>query len=140
MASISPSLRLTKLWLSIGWSLVIAVIVLSLIPPPPPDDYSLLGLPFQLPHGDKVGHIVTYFILMGWFIQIYHTPQRRWHYMIGFLFLGIFLEILQGLGGTRTADWRDVIANSVGILIAWQLAKTSFAHILVYLESKYLRL
>ncbi len=118
-------------WLAIGWSLVIAVIISSLMSPPPATE-SL----FELPFGDKIAHAVAYLVIMGWFAQIYHAPTTRWGYVIGFLLLGIVLEILQGWGGTRVADWTDVVANSVGIGIAWILTRGRLALLLVYIESK----
>ncbi|OQY52703.1 MAG: hypothetical protein B6247_16455, partial [Candidatus Parabeggiatoa sp. nov. 2] len=75
------SLRFKKLWLTIGWSLVIAVIALSLMPPPPP-------MISSFDFGDKIGHFIAYFVLMGWFAQIYHAPRQRLYCMIGFLLLG----------------------------------------------------
>ncbi|RKZ40125.1 MAG: VanZ family protein [Gammaproteobacteria bacterium] len=112
----SSRLGLKKLWVGIGWLLVIAVIVLSLIPSPP--------LMMQtIDYGDKIGHLIAYFVLMGWFALVYHMPRQRFWYMIGFLLLGGVLEILQGLSGIRHADWMDIVANSIGVLLAWQLTK-----------------
>lgn len=128
----SPSLRFMKLWLGIGWTLIIAVIVASLMPPTPINEVL-----FNLPHGDKVGHFMAYLILMGWFAQIYHDPRHRFRYMIGFLLLGVILEILQGLSGLREADWKDIVANSLGVLLAWQLAKTHLAYLLISIEHKF---
>lgn len=142
MANLSPPLRLVKLWLSLGWLWIIMVIIFSLTPSPHPEE-SVFLLFFYLPYGDKLAqygdklaHFIAYFVLMGWFSQIYHTNYHRRLYMISFLLLGISLEILQGLGGIRSADWQDVVANSIGIFLAWQLAKTNLAYILVYLEAK----
>jgi len=90
----SSRLGLKKLWVGIGWLLVIAVIVLSLIPSPP--------LMMQtIDYGDKIGHLIAYFVLMGWFALVYHMPRQR-------------LEILQGLSGIRHADWMDIVANRLG--------------------------
>jgi len=138
MVELSSPLRLVKLWLSLGWLWIITVVIFSLIPPPPPEQ-SVFLLPFDLPYGDKLTHFIAYFGLMGWFSQIYHTDYHRRLYMISFLLLGISLEILQGLGGIRSADWQDVVANFMGIVLAWQLAKTHLAYVLVYLEARYFR-
>jgi VanZ family protein len=110
--------RFKKIWLNIGWSLVIAVIVLSLIPAP---------MIQTVDNGDKVEHIIAYFVLMLWFAQIYHTPRQRIQCMIGFLLLGAVLEILQGLSGIRQADWVDMVANSVGVVLAWQLTNKQYS-------------
>jgi len=136
-------LHFRKLWLGVGWGLVIGVILLSLMPPPPfPEiDDSFLSFLFAspLPHSDKLEHLVAYFILMGWFAQIYHTPRHRLSYLIGFILLGILLEILQGLGGVRTADWTDGMANSLGVGLAWQATQNRLRYLLVHLESFILR-
>ncbi|HDN26766.1 MAG TPA: VanZ family protein [Thioploca sp.] len=126
--NLQPLLRFRKLWLGIGWSLVIAVIVLSLMSSPP-------MIP-SIDYGDKISHVVAYLVLMGWFAQIYHAPRLRLYYMIGFILLGILLEILQGLGGIRQMDWVDMLANSIGVLVAWQLTKTRLAYVLAYFEQK----
>jgi glycopeptide antibiotics resistance protein len=139
MTDLSPQLRLAKLWVSLGWLWISMVIILSLVPPPSmiAEESSLWLLPFNLPYIDKIAHFIAYFILMGWFSQIYHTAYHRRLYLLGFSLLGILLEILQGLGGIRSADWQDVVPNFMGILLAWQLAKTNFAYLLFYLEAKY---
>jgi glycopeptide antibiotics resistance protein len=125
-----PLLHFKKWWLGIGWFLVIVVIALSLMPPTPTGD-SL----FEIPYADKIVHFFTYFILMGWFAQIYHVPSIRWRLAISWLFLGIGLEILQSMSGVRHGDVTDIIANSLGILLSWLLAsKTHFAYLLVELE------
>ncbi len=121
------TLRYKTLWLSIGISLIITVIILSLMAPP-------TDMMDALPN-DKFGHFIAYFTLMGWFAQIYHTNKQRWLYLIGFLILGLLLEILQGLGGVRQADWLDMLANSAGVISAFLLTKTRLAYILVYIES-----
>ncbi|OQY54377.1 MAG: hypothetical protein B6247_11580, partial [Candidatus Parabeggiatoa sp. nov. 2] len=83
-------------------------------------------------------HFIAYFVLMGWFAQIYHAPRQRLYCMIGFLLLGGLLEVLQGLGETRQADWADALANSIGVLVAWQLTKTRLAYVLTYFEQKWI--
>ena len=128
MESVYPHLRFEKLWLTLGWSLIIIVILLSLSPSPPSVIQSAL-------FNDKLGHSIAYFVLMAWFAQIYHTPQQRLVYMTSFLLLGGLLEILQALSGeTRQGDWADMLANSIGVLLAWQLIKNRFACLFVYLE------
>lgn len=133
--AISMQLRWVNKWLLIGWLLVFAVVVLSLIPPISSDTVPL----FALPYGDKIAHCIAYFALMGWFAQIYHLPCQRIYFAIGFLLLGIFIEILQGLGGVREDDWRDVIANSSGVISAYLLSKTRFSRILLWIENKFSR-
>lgn len=122
------TLRYKTLWLSIGMSLIITVIALSLMAPP-------TDIMDALPN-DKFGHFIAYFALMGWFAQIYHTNKQRWLYLIAFLILGLLLEILQGLGGVRHGDWVDMLANSAGVVSAFVLTKTKLAYILLYIENQ----
>jgi len=126
-------LRFENLWIAIGWALVALVIVASLMAVPKPIQSISL---FQ---GDKLAHVMAYFVLMGWFAQIYHAPRQRFHYVIGFVLLGVLLELLQGLGGIRQGDWLDMVANSVGVVLAWQLTKAHFADLLASFEQKVLR-
>lgn len=119
---INPALQWKVLWLALGWSLVLLIIYLSLKAPTPPKPSF-----FNLPNLDKLGHCLAYFTLTGWFVQLYVAPRARLKCALGFIALGIILEILQGLGGMRQADWKDATANITGVLLAWQLGKTWFA-------------
>lgn len=116
------------------------IIFLSLAPPPSPSNLEdgFFSFLIQLPYIDKVEHVFAYFILMGWFAQIDHVPRQRMNYLIGFILLGILLEILQGLSGIRTADWRDELANSFGVLLAWQLTRKDLADFLLHFEHRFL--
>lgn len=129
LGNILPNLRFKKLWLIVGWSLVLMVIGLSLMSSPPP-------VP-SINYGDKFAHILAYFVLMGWFAQLYHAPKQRFNYLIGFILLGGVLEILQSLGGVRYGDWADMLANSTGVLLAWQLTKSRLAYVLVFVEDRF---
>jgi VanZ family protein len=64
---------------------------------------------------DKFMHVAGYFSLTFWFTGIY--PRSRYTTIAGLLFaMGIAVEVLQGLMHIgRTADIRDIAANSIGI-------------------------
>jgi len=129
--TVNIPLRYTPWWLAIGILLVIVVIIASLIPVP--------DVVNQLPQNtDKLQHFIAYFILMGWFVQIYHLLSQRVRLAIGFILLGLLLEILQEFSGIRHADWIDMLANSLGVLFAWQVGETRFSNILIYFEKHYL--
>ncbi len=124
-------LRYTPWWLVIGILLIIVIIIASLMPVP--------DVVNQLPQNtDKLQHFIAYFILMGWFVQIYHLLSQRVCLAICFILLGLLLEILQGFSGIRHADWTDILANSLGVLLAWQVGETRFSNILIYFEKHYL--
>ena len=106
-------LRFPWFWQSLGWALVLAVCVASLLPGP--------ALP-QIPVSDKFEHAVTYFLLMVWFAGLY--PRAR-HLRIGLLLvgLGLALDIAQAPLETRQFDLLDVAANTGGILLALALSR-----------------
>jgi len=128
---VSDSLHWWRFWFSLGVLFALAIVVLSLIPSPPQLD---------VPYEDKYQHVLAYFCLMGWFIQLY--PQRKQHHYLAVacIALGIVLEGLQGLGGVRFAEWADFIANSAGVTLAWLLGMTPFRMALTQVEGKLLRL
>jgi VanZ family protein len=106
----TPVLRWLPLWLVIGWLLIAAVITVSLVPAPPD---------LELPQGDKMGHVLAYAILMFWFVQIYDRAGVRVGLALGFVALGISLEVLQGSSGYRTFDVHDIAANVAGVVLGW---------------------
>jgi VanZ family protein len=107
------ALRHPRLWLAIGWLLVVLAFVGSIVP--------VRELPGALP-SDKLQHIAAYALLALWFAGIY--PRSRYVVIgIGLFLMGIVVEWAQGamqLG--RQSDLRDVIANSIGIVAGLTLA------------------
>lgn len=125
------SLRYWPLWAAVGWMLVGVVVYLSLTPKPP-------ELPGPLAW-DKLDHLVAYGALMGWFAQLYRTRRAHGVVAVAFILLGVALEFLQHAGGQRTPDVTDMLANGLGVLLAWRLARTRFALLLSLLERKLLQ-
>lgn len=87
---------------------------------------SLVKLQIQqidIDHADKYGHALAYFVLT--FLWIFHLQKNR-ELTVALLlagcfsfFYGIVIEILQGtLTSYRTISYYDVIANTIGILLA----------------------
>lgn len=132
----TPQLHFLKLWLTLGWLLIAVIVFLSLTPALPDYQKTLTFLPEDI---DKVEHFISYFILMGWFAQIYHVPKHRLWLVGSFIILGILLELLQGLTGVRHPAWTDVLANSLGISIAWIITKNRYQYLLITFEQKYLK-
>ena len=122
-------MRYFKLWLSIGWLLVLLVCYFSLTSNPPKID-------IKFEHLDKIEHMLSYLILMAWFAQLYHTKQSRIYYALFFIVLGIMLEILQGLGGIRFFEYMDMLANGTGVIIGYLLTKGKLKNLLLLLERK----
>ena len=116
-----------KLWLSVGWLLVMTMCYLSLTSNPPEFHIEFKSI-------DKLGHFLAYFILMFWFAQLYRTTRTRLFYVLFFILMGVVLEILQGLGGVRYFEYYDMLANSLGVALAWFITKGRLNNLLLSFE------
>lgn len=90
-----------------GWLYAAAIVFLSLTPSPPDPGFE---------HGDKVGHLLAYALLMFWFCVLYRYRYTRLAYGIGWVFLGVALEFAQGATGYRNFELSDMAANTLGVL------------------------
>jgi VanZ family protein len=108
-------LNVRLIWIVLGWFWVVVTIYLSLTPNPPPATMSL---------GDKIGHLLAYASLMGWWHQIDRNAYRL---ALIFILMGLFLEILQNIGGSRQADIFDMAANTIGVGIGWFFARFAWS-------------
>jgi len=110
-------LRYAWVWLAGGY-LVLATIVLgSLIPGMPGPDFIA---------ADKLVHLGIYLVLMLWFAGIY-LPRRHLWVLLSLALLSIGLELVQEYSGLRNGDWRDVVANVVGLSGGLLLARLGLA-------------
>lgn len=108
-------LRHPRVWLVLGWLLVLGVIVGSLMPAPWVREVTPRV-------SDKLMHFTAYFVLMIWFAGLY--PRGK-HVRVGaaLLALGVALDILQGVATrTRSFELLDIAADAVGILAALLLS------------------
>jgi len=84
---------------------------------------SLKGMPqIKLENSDKIGHSIAYFLLsLSWFFAL----KKRFNNNLIITFLisyGIIIEVLQEVLTThRQGDFSDVLANSIGIILAYLL-------------------
>lgn len=129
MGSEDIDLKYKNIWIFIGLCMVAFVIESSLVSDPLSID---IGFKWQ----DKILHIVGYFGLMGWFMQIFQQKNARYILIFIFIIMGISLEFLQDFGGVRYFEVNDMFANATGVLLAWSLSKTSFPKLLIWFESK----
>jgi len=127
MEIMNPELRYRKLWLSIGYLLIVVVVFLSLTSNP-------VHVDTNLPYQDKLFHALAYFSLTFWFMQIYHIRHHVFQWVIFFLCLGLLLEYLQGFDSNRYSEVGDMIANTLGVVVAVALARTPLRYVLVRLE------
>jgi VanZ family protein len=99
-----------SLLLALGWAWAAAIVWLSLTPSPPEVDFEA---------SDKVGHLLSYALLMSWFTFLYPDRKRRAVHAALFIALGIFLEFAQGGLGYREFELPDMLANAAGVLLGW---------------------
>ena len=95
----------------------IAIAILSLTAVPK------LNFGFSLKSSDKYLHVIAYFVLSCvWYFSLQEKikkPVFRFTLITLIILYGIILEALQGgITSYRTADFYDVIANTIGVLLA----------------------
>lgn len=112
--------------LSIGWLLVLAVTVLSLIP-----------VEADLSEGrDKWSHWLAYGSLMLWFSMLHTRHAMRVRMALALVAMGVVIEFLQGQTGYRSFDVHDMGANALGVLSGWAVALTPMGQSLTWLEAR----
>ncbi|UCB55317.1 MAG: VanZ family protein [Thiotrichales bacterium] len=127
MSATNPQLRYRSLWLLIGYLLIVLVVYLSLVSSP-------IDIDTRLPYQDKLFHTFAYFSLTFWFMQIYHIRQHVLFWLIFFLCLGFFMEYLQSFDAGRQSEVGDMLANTLGVLLAFVLSRTRMRFILAKME------
>ena len=70
---------------------------------------------------DKVNHFIAFFVL-GLFLHLSYSIKYRYSFTI-LLFYGIFIEFSQMFAINRSSEILDVVADTVGILVAIFLYK-----------------
>ena len=84
---------------------------------------SLLKLPhtgIDVKNIDKAYHSIAYFVLaLTWLFSFYKKPNKKYLIILCCIIFGILIEVLQStLTVYRTGDYKDVLANTLGILLA----------------------
>ncbi|MGX2041772.1 hypothetical protein ACWJKU_16820 [Methylocaldum sp. MU1018] len=105
--------------------MVATVVWLSLTPDPPQPPTPWLAW-------DKAQHALAYASLMYWFRQAF-LPGWRWPAFL--VSLGVGLEFLQGLGGARTFDPIDMVANGIGVCLGFLLSQTPLGRLLTKIDA-----
>ena len=95
---------------SLFWLCCAAVLALALLPP--------VSVPIIPSTGwDKSNHVLAFAVMAGLGFRAY--PDRVWWVLAGLLAYGLGLEVAQSLTPTRQAEWADVLADVVGLVLAW---------------------
>ena len=126
-SSAQCELRLKKLWLVIGCIMILIIIHQSLTSSP---------VQIEIHLSDKFYHAFAYFVLMAWFVQIYHGSKYHLVSGVSFVFMGVGLEFLQYYGGIRYFEIADMVANTAGVVIAWMFSNTRLSRLLYFIEMR----
>lgn len=70
---------------------------------------------------DKWLHAITFTTLSLWFAGMF-AKRSYWLIAAGLMLFGLLVEFLQFQIGYRTAEWPDIGANAVGIIIGLTLS------------------
>ena len=93
---------------------------------------SLKGMTqIKMENSDKIGHLLAYFLLsLSWFFAL-KNKFNNFLIIILLILYGIIIEVLQEvLTVHRQADFKDVLANSIGVILAYLLyQKINIKHI-----------
>lgn len=86
--------------------------------------FSPQSIPTQIPNSDKIGHIVTFFVLGLLFFKASKLPRR--YQILLLAAYGIAVECIQHFIPYRSGDINDVIADATGILLFYALTVLPF--------------
>lgn len=99
--------RLPWLWLGLWAALLGTVAYLSLGTPRSGPD---------VPASDKWMHLTTYFLVAAAGVQLFRPGRALQAAAVFVVLFGVAMEVGQGaLTADRTMDWRDAVANSIGV-------------------------
>jgi VanZ family protein len=105
-------------WRAILW--IIVIVTACLVPVEQLPDTSLLS---RIPHLDKAVHFGMYFVFalffMSGFVRQYsHTSIKAYIFSFVWAFLlGVLIELIQETTG-RSYDIYDMLANTIGVIVA----------------------
>jgi VanZ family protein len=122
-----PELRYRRLWFFVGLVLAAAITVVCLLPSSDLPSFHLW---------DKLEHALAWVALAFWFGSV---VVRRDIVCVGvcLVALGGAIELLQGwMALGRSADIKDLLADSVGILIGVLLVASPLGRVPLWLETK----
>lgn len=96
--------------IAVSWTLVITILSLITID-------SSVGSSIKLPNKDKYVHFTFYFVFVIVWSLFFRTNKSKLFIIFSAIGYGILMEICQGVFTvTRTPDFLDIIANSLGAL------------------------
>lgn len=103
-----------RLWKVLAFKGLILILIASLWPQH--------GEQFSFKHIDKVLHFSVYTIASFYIHQVFQNQFFKKITIYLFLY-SVIIEIFQSLTVTRSAEWADLMANLLGILLGFYLSK-----------------
>jgi len=101
-----------SVWVWTFIACAVAVLVLALVPSPPP----------MITTGwDKSNHLLAFGLLTCLGCKAF--PQRLTIVLPGLLAYAALIEIMQSFTPNRSAEWLDLIADCLGVLLGWMLIR-----------------
>lgn len=89
-------------------------------------------------NADKWLHAFTFIVLSIWFTGLYEK-HSWWRIAIGLMLFGFIVEFCQLQVSYRTADWIDIGANTVGIIVGLTVATLGLGGWALRIEDWYSR-
>ena len=102
-----------------------AIVWLSVTPNPPDPGFD---------QADKVGHVLAYGVLTFWFCQVHAATRTQFAFAVGFIAMGVGLEFVQGALVYRTYDEFDMLANAIGVIAGWTVARITGPNVLARID------
>ena len=118
-------MRYPRLWAIAGWLMVCAIVWLSVTPSPPDPGFE---------NADKLEHVLAYGVLTFWFCQLHASARVQVAVALGFIAMGVGLELVQGALAYRTYDGYDMLANAVGVAAGWAAARVAGPNVFARVE------
>lgn len=108
-------LRYALRWQALSAALLLLVLAGTLMPAIWfwPDRVKVLG---WLDNLDKWAHLLTFAFLAVWFTGLYNR-HAYWRIAAGLVGFGVLIEVCQRSVGYRSAEWLDLGADVVGIMV-----------------------
>jgi VanZ family protein len=66
---------------------------------------------------DKSNHLLAFSVMALLGLRAY--PGRTMAVLAGLLAYGVLIEVLQSFTPNRSADWQDIVADAVGLVLGW---------------------
>jgi hypothetical protein len=109
----------SRYWFTITIFIGVVIVILSLWP--------LATLP-EVPGSDKTHHFIAYATLM--FPVVIGKRERLYGYFLLYLMFSGTIELLQPLVN-RYCEWQDLLANGLGLLFGWIIAKLASKFLII---------